>query len=402
MKCKNAVLFLVIGIFMTASSFSQVGIGTTNPNASSGLDVDYTDKGLLPPRMTTVQRNAISNPADGLIIFNITTGSLNYFHSNAWYELFGILSGSISSLDCINAIIEGTLTEGVVATGVSAIVHYTGGNGQYYAGQTVNSTEVSGLTATLDPGGFNVGSGALTYTIAGTPVSSGTATFELNVGGQTCILEIPVAEPFNCGTSTVTFNYNGSSVTYSTVMSAGRCWLDRNLGATQVATNPNDAAAYGHLFQWGRLDDGHQVRTSPTTTTLSSGDVPGHGDFILAPASPFDWRSPQNPNLWQGVNGINNPCPSGFRLPIEAEWQTEISSWTIGNAAGAFASPLKLTLTALRDGSNGTIFAENVHGTYWSHTVSGTDSRRLGFDSNFVGIFTSNRNIGQSVRCIKD
>ena len=97
-------------------------------------------------------------------------------------------------------------------------------------------------------------------------------------------------------------------------------WLDRNLGASQVATAYNDTDAYGDLYQWGRGADGHQNRSSaaPAPSELSGVDDPGHGDFILANANLFDWRSPQNDNLWQGVSGTNNPCPSGFRLPTEA------------------------------------------------------------------------------------
>ena len=99
--------------------------------------------------------------------------------------------------------------------------------------------------------------------------------------------------------------------------------MDRNLGATQAATSSTDVDAYGDLYQWGRRSDGHQCRTSATTSTLSSTDQPAHGNFIIAPSSPYDWRSPQNANLWQGVNGINNPCPSGYRLPTEAELEAE-------------------------------------------------------------------------------
>jgi len=151
----------------------------------------------------------------------------------------------------------------------------------------------------------------------------------------------------------VTFTYNnGTSVTYGTVVGANcECWLDRNLGATQVATSSDDILAYGDLFQWGRLNDGHQVRTFTTTTsTLSSSDVPGHGVFIKAPSSPYDWRSPQNDNLWQGVTGTNNPCPDGYRLPTHDEWNTERLSWSTNNAAGAFASLLKLPVAGHRNG----------------------------------------------------
>jgi formylglycine-generating enzyme required for sulfatase activity len=68
--------------------------------------------------------------------------------------------------------------------------------------------------------------------------------------------------------------------------------------------------------------------------------TPEHGDFIINGSSPYDWRNPQNDNLWQGVSGTNNPCPSGYRLPTEAEWEAERQNWSSNNTAGAFASPL--------------------------------------------------------------
>ena len=91
--------------------------------------------------------------------------------------------------------------------------------------------------------------------------------------------------------------------------------MDRNLGANQVATSSTDANAYGDLYQWGRGNDGHQCRNSSTTSTLSSSDTPPNSNFILSPNAPYDWRTTQNNNLWQGVNGTNNPCPTGFRIP---------------------------------------------------------------------------------------
>ena len=57
--------------------------------------------------------------------------------------------------------------------------------------------------------------------------------------------------------------------------------------------------------------DGHEYRASPGTFTNSATDVPNHGSFILEPDPPWDWRVSQNDNLWQGVAGINNPCPAG-------------------------------------------------------------------------------------------
>jgi uncharacterized protein (TIGR02145 family) len=220
------------------------------------------------------------------------------------------------------------------------------------------------------------------------------------------------AATFVCGTitSTVTFTYKGSSVTYKTVVGANsRCWLDRNLGAAQVAATSTDHLSYGDLFQWGRGDDGHQSVTwtnsttgtgTSTTTTLSGSDQPLHGYFIMGST---DWRNPRNDNLWQGASGINNPCPIGFRLPTEAEWTTEQTSWSTLNSAGAFASPLKLPVAGYRHFTTPASLLETGNrGYYWSSTVSTTISRLLWFTSTSVAVSDFNRSYGGSVRCIKN
>ena len=63
-------------MFCSLASIAQVGIGTNSPNANAALDVVSTTQGILFPRMTTAQRNAISNPAEGLTIFNTDLNSM--------------------------------------------------------------------------------------------------------------------------------------------------------------------------------------------------------------------------------------------------------------------------------------------------------------------------------------
>ena len=85
--------------------------------------------------------------------------------------------------------------------------------------------------------------------------------------------------------------------------------MNRNLGASQQATSSTDYLAYGALFQWGRAADGHECITwtsstngtpqSSTTSTLATSNTPGHSDFITNSNLPFDWRNPQNNNLWK-------------------------------------------------------------------------------------------------------
>jgi uncharacterized protein (TIGR02145 family) len=113
----------------------------------------------------------------------------------------------------------------------------------------------------------------------------------------------------------------------------------------------------------------------------------------------------KNDNLWQGLNGVNNPCPSGYRLPTETEWNAELATWSQRNGVGAFASPLKLPAAGFRyahDGSVNTIFTV---GFYWSSTVNTVDTipRHLEFGSNsYANVTAAGRGYGFSVRCLRD
>jgi len=202
-----------------------------------------------------------------------------------------------------------------------------------------------------------------------------------------------------------TWTTNGVCPPPSVTSANGRVWMDRNLGATQVATSSTDAAAYGDLYQWGRGPDGHQIRTSPSRISISSTDQPGHGDFIIG--NQFDWRSEHNNNLWQGLNGVNNPCPSGYRLPTRPEWTAEGFSWNTSDAAGAFNSPLKLVKAGGRNGwITDELFDVGTVGYYWSSTVAPSSlpnhSRTLEITNTNYDLGGLPRILGLSVRCIRD
>jgi hypothetical protein len=293
-------LITVFALSLNAFSFAQVGIGTTSPNASAVLDVESVNKGFLPPRMTTGQRNAITTPAEGLTIYNTDLKCLDTYNGKQWVNC-----SSLSSTD--------------------------------------------------------------TYSLT------------------------------------------------------GRIWMDRNLGATQVASSSTDYLAFGSLFQWGRRADGHQLinwtsatAATPQTATTTSGPVntntPSPGvNFVKVTNTAIDWRTNQNNSLWQGVNGINNPCPSGYRIPTQVEWQEEIDSWTSPNTAGAFASPLRLPFNKLYRSYDDGLLYNYETGYYWSSTIF---SHPTGFRSYVLQISPTNANVGDTnlgyranaygVRCIKD
>jgi hypothetical protein len=81
----NSLIFATNGDErMRIDTVGNVGIGTTSPNANAILDVSSTTKAFMPPRMTEAQRDAISSPTAGMVIYNSTTNVLNFHNGSAW------------------------------------------------------------------------------------------------------------------------------------------------------------------------------------------------------------------------------------------------------------------------------------------------------------------------------
>jgi hypothetical protein len=384
----------LIYLVLVLSSLTAYGQIIQNVNKTSGT---------VPKPITQIDSIRFNTVTNQMEIIQTNGNAENHVISDIINVTFtGQLIGTLTTINCAGATTTGTLTSGSAASGVSTAISYTGGNAGTYGAQSISSTGVLGLTATLSSGTLVNGAGSLTYTITGTPTTSGTATFAITVGGQSCSFTVSVGTAIGQYPAGTVHCAGATTVVDVTNPTTGRIWMDRNLGATQVATSSTDQNAYGDLYQWGRRADGHQCRTSPTTATLSSIDQPAHGNFITINSGNYDWRSPQNANLWQGVNGVNNPCPSGYRIPTETEINAERLSWSQNNSAGAFASPLKWTLAGNRANLNGTLGNVGSNGNYWSSTVSGTDSRFLYFNSSYALMIGNNRAGGFTVRCLKD
>jgi hypothetical protein len=365
-----------VGTLTSATVNGKVIAGASSAaSASAVLEANSNTQGFLPPRMTRDQRNAIDTPAAGLIVWCTNCGSsgeLQINNGSTWTNLIG-----------------GQASFAVPDAPTSPVA--TAGNAQasvaFNAPASDGGSAITGYTVTSSPGGFNATGVSSPIVVTGlTNLTSYTFTVvATNAVGNS----IP--------------SVASTGVIPGTVIGAGgRIWMDRNLGATQVATRSDDPAAYGDLYQWGRGADGHQIRTSATTTTLSSSDQPVDGKFIIGPASLFDWRSPRNDNLWQGVNGVNNPCPIGYRIPTEPEWVAESESWNSKNAVGAFGSSLKLPMAGFRLYTSGSVNPIG-EGYYSISTVDGgVYSRIIYFRIPDMGVENDRRAYGNSVRCIKD
>ena len=199
-------------------------------------------------------------------------------------------------------------------------------------------------------------------------------------------------------------------LTYALVTSpnTGRVWLDRNLGATQVATSGTDSAAYGDLYQWGRATDGHESRTSGTTTTMATTITPGTNTFVTTNATPYDWTTADSTgssrtSAWINA-GTNDICPAGFSVPTETELKADTINATtaITNSATAFSSFLKIPGAGYRYRANGALNTISTIASLWSRSAGGTDGRHFFVDSGNAHFDSDDRAKGSSVRCIMD
>jgi uncharacterized protein (TIGR02145 family) len=283
-----------------------------------------------------------------------------------------------------------------------------------------NSASV-GVTISSDGGGSIISSGVCwnttgTPSIADSKTTDGSGTtFSSSMTGlsENTTYYVRSYATNSAGTS---YGSEISFSTYGTVTTrTGKIWLDRNLGASRVATSATDAQAYGDYFQWGRPADGHEkMQISGTnadfTTVKSSTSVPANSKFIKSTDGSNDWLVNPDNTLWSGDNPANNPCPVGFRIPTESEFTAEAARFTANNASGSFEVNYGLRLT-MPGVSNTSTFTSNAwqiapgnFGQYLTQTAYdngrvkyfGVNSSNTWTDTNYYKIH------GQSVRCIKN
>lgn len=215
-------------------------------------------------------------------------------------------------------------------------------------------------------------------------------------------------------TGCVTFTYRGQQVTYATVRGGdGNIWLQQNLGSSQVASAMGDEASYGDLFQWGRWDDGHQLRNSATaapTAPNSPDGLAGINAFIIG--SPSWWGTFAATDKWTASNPANvsntigaDPCRAvgqGWKMPSQAEWTGIVNSENIANPGTAYNSRLKLPASGYRSSSNGDLTFAGQRGYFWSSDTSNSGGKFLYIGSTIANPSSgAMRGQGSAVRCIK-
>jgi len=312
--------------------------------------------------------------------------------------IFTTSSGTITELNCGSATCDVPLTVGTAVSGASISLPYKGGNGGTYSDQTINSTTVTGLTATLVAGSLANGIGSLTYTVNGTPASIGKANFAFNIGGRNCTLSLIIS------TSGAGVTFNG--YTYPTVvLGNGQEWMAENLRTT-VYANGDPIPNVTDPGQWGGLTTGAWAQ----------------------PINPIQYESNYGKLYnWYTVADSRNVCPTGWHVPTDVEW-TVLTDYLGGESAAGGKMKSTGTIQAStglweqpnvgatnesgfagRPGGgrdiNGGLGGDGTFGVWWTSTQAGPLSaffRRLDYSNGGVVRNGTNRIYGASVRCLRD
>ncbi|WMW77321.1 putative Ig domain-containing protein [Flavobacterium sp. 20NA77.7] len=201
------ILFISI-YFLTVMGYAQIGLGTSTPHSSAALDLTSTSKGVLVPRMTHAQKNAITSPVAGLLIWCLdcaTSGEMQVYNGTAWITTLG--AEASPPAPPTNLVYTGspfTFYDSNTITDISAPIN----SGGVVTSYSISPSLPIGLS-------FNTSTGA----ISGTPtVAAATADYTItasNIGGSTsATINITVLPILNFATATAAYSLRRLSPSY--------------------------------------------------------------------------------------------------------------------------------------------------------------------------------------------
>ncbi len=388
-------LLFHISILISFSAFSQVGINTTNVHTSAVFEIKSENQGFAIPIMTTAQREAITNPPDGLNVFDSDLDCLltYYLAKAAWVGNCTAIEPKQNKFPYASSI----RVRNNLFTAVSDVRTYT---------LTVGQTLIVEYTYTDDENDLQAGATIKWYRADDPFGNSGLAEITSNLNNTTyvttaldegkfifCTIVLNAATG---STPSAAYKTNGAYVQAPIIHNGleyrgfyyyeGILILDRNVGATRVAQSINDDQAYGYYFQWGRPKDGHEQLDLANTNRYSgqaTGITGGPWDGKFVTATPSNWTATPIYRQWDVLGtGSYEVCPTGFGV-ITAEGRTTIridinlnnptleqdpsqSSQKKFTALSFFNSIYKIPASGYRSGTNGTYVDRGVTPYLWT------------------------------------
>lgn len=269
---------------LSANIYSQVGIGTLTPNASAMLDVESTTKGLLTPRMTSAERTAISNPANGLLVYDTTENAFYFYKSATWTKLDSQVRDNYklikSATDLSAELTAGggskyllnsnTLYE---INGTINLAYPIDINNAYVMGLDTNEDKLVRASGNLFVG--NQGGSIKNLTLAGGTIFNLTGSAAQNL----IIRDLVIANASSVGTisgygmvflSVVQYIGNTTGVTYTNIgnlLISNTGWFSTNLGTYETYTGTFDfIEKQGGFMVVNGSAKGIDVSSNPTVT----------------------------------------------------------------------------------------------------------------------------------------
>ena len=301
----NDKIYFCLDATVNAAEWSESGF--TSPLTAKG-DV-YTNNG------TTDVALPVGTDGQALVANSSTTTGLEW---QTFSSIYGVelevptepeWQNEISSWSAASA--EGAFASSLKLTNAGSRIYNTGVlyNVNTYGMYVTSSVNTVNINLPINTESRNMffkssSNGGSPYVSFNDDDRANARSVRLIVGGKFTQAE------YTSSYSTKTIEYLGLTYGFVYNTTTHRIWLDRNLGATQVATSLTDNAAYGHLYQWGRPADGHEVRTSAVydgalgkpSLAYETGDW--DGKFIKTIVSPNDWLSVQDSSLWQNKGSL--------------------------------------------------------------------------------------------------
>ncbi|MCT3702570.1 hypothetical protein HZQ89_09095 [Elizabethkingia anophelis] len=356
---------------------------------------------------------------------NISSASVNYDNANRDFMYQKLSFTPTNSTNTLNITLRhkvAQITTIINSVSLGNITGITGGllTPHYSDGVVSLSSGVMTGRTTLTSGSALNFSGLNTTTATSAPVfvnadtggnKAGGFSAAITIAGNTKTISLPNSfkiTPENKSDLTINLMKCGAYIGVNTNPANYKEFMCQDLGAT-LGIDPfsPEAGNHGAKYQWGAQTNETGRYYSQSNDQSNSGAIAG-------------WNQVGKPNgSWSDTSKTaNDPCPAGYRVPTEAQWQAVISnnnvervgSWNNdGNYTTAlyFRNPsnvrtLMLTAAGYRNYADGALRLRGHTGKYWSSSEATSNASYLNFDSSSVGVYNSIRSYGFSVRCVAE
>jgi hypothetical protein len=391
---KQLYIYFISNLILINFVFSQSGISiksTAIPADNSAmLDISSTSQGLLIPRMTTKQRDAIGSPATSLLIYNITTNCFEAYVNGSWYSVscpppcpqIDAPTAGTNTFSQSQIIWNWNTVNGATGYKWNIVNDYVSATDNGASTSYTQTGFVCLTNSTLYIWAYNIcgnsSSVILTQTNSVTPGGGIPCTWN----GQNYFSVTHVEGEIAPFTSTITYGQVQTSIS-----GESKCWITQNLGACQQASSATDMTLEHYGWKWTRNNPRGYYWNGTNT-------IP---KFALGPYNYIPWSISNDPcNLLLGA---------GWRIPTFIEWNNvkTIGKWT--SYYDSYNSELKVHAAGQIYTDQGG-FANFPVGMYW---CSDGDPNNYNYDILalnyylcwFIGSQTYDPQ-GLSVRCLKD